>query len=530
VAVLRDIREAGFRISYCLLASALAGVCVVSHRAPELLGLGVAAIALTAAVRRWGTGVWHGLLLIALVDGLPGPALESESSRYFGQTGTNAAAYLLIASLVLDNLRMGSWNSPRPLKRAVLCWAGAYLVLCFIAVARVAVFQDESSREWAHIGIGYVALAVLVPLFAMNLTDERRRNSLLATCAVGAVWDSLVLAASSLSGSPISFFVHITNRQLQQQGLARVYSTSVNLISAAIPFALGYALTGAGRRVRRLGWLVFTICIIGIGFSLTRAFYFAVIASTVSVIAIWGLTGGWRARAVRSRVLRTLALVAVSTGLALFLDSGAIAASPIGGIAGRAAQTFTPQEAIENDVRLEEASTLEHILGGEWLFGLGFQGQYYPGLPQWDQGLITDGDVGVLNVVLALGVTGAILTYIPFVTLASVLATRRWRRRDSETGSPLAFGGTGFAVLAMASSPTLCVMFYLTGTGVCAAAIGLGLAALGSSSTSDRAEYGRPPQRPAVGTDSTRLLGIHRRAGALAPVEFDHADNRSLRQ
>jgi hypothetical protein len=473
--------------------SAVAGYAVsTAHKdLTDGLGAAVAGALLWLALRRWGTGLWHGVLLIGAVDGLPGKTLESTS--VFHLPLTDWIVLLLIGSLIFDNTASELWRGGGYIRTATYWWAAAFLGLCGVAVIRAFVFQNAPLKGWGNMAFDFVFFGALVPLFSANFSDSKRRDTFIATCGVGAAWIAFTVSASAITHASLSFFVHVTTQEQQQQqgtGLTRVYASAEYLFDVAFPFALGFTLFARRGAVRAAAAVVFALCGIGIALSLVRALYFGAIVGLGVAGVIWSAGGGASAGTARRRLFRSIAVVS-ATGLAIYIfqPSGSVI-SPVSGVVNRATQTFTSSQSAENQYRLDEASTLEHVLGSQWLFGMGFNSSYFPGLPSWEGGSIHDTDLGVLNPVMTMGVVGAAVEYLPFIGLALLLI---WRRKVGQELDPhetaLAFGAVGFAVLAIASSLTLVLIFSATGGPVCAAALGIGFAVAektGSASFSRR--------------------------------------------
>jgi hypothetical protein len=442
-----------------------------------VFGLVVAVLAVVMWIRRTGTGTWHALLVLGVIDALPGKTLEQTSLGGFG--ATDLLTYILVASLLIDNWR-GSLSRRTPLAvRITTLWAAIFVAMCAVAAVRVYLWHNEGPHDWTHVGLGYVAFAVLLPLFAINFRDVQRRDAFVTACGVAAIYVSLTLSVAAVTGASLTVFVHVTNQasQAASSSVTRVYATDIGLVAIAFPFALGFAAFGSSRRLRRFGALVAACCLVAIALSETRALYFGDGLAMAIVTLVWGLGSAASARKLRRKVtVAAVALTFVAVGIAAAGGPNSVA-SPLAGVISRATQTFSASQTAENDVRLQEAHTLEQILGGNWLFGLGFQGQYYTGLPEWSGGSIQNGDVGVLNVVMALGVVGAILNYLPYVALFLVVTRDRFKRRDQPEAAPLALGAAGFAVAAVGSSLTLALMFYVTSSVACAAALALGISA-----------------------------------------------------
>jgi hypothetical protein len=492
----RTLRQSGWEpaivVAFALLAVA-GGALASTHSGPKVVAALAVLGGLALVVRRFGSGVWHGFLLVGTVDGLPGPTLENPLVA--GKNGIEIVAFILIASLVYDNTRGRLWRLDRPALRWLTAWGAVFGITCVAAIARSAVALGESSHEWLSIGLSYIMLGALVPLFAINLTDPKRRSAFLVTCGLGAAWNAVVTGAAGATGRPVALFVHVNQQSAAEAGITRVYYAAVNLFASATPFALGYALAGPTRAVRRLSCGIFLLCVIGIGLSLVRAYYIADMVAILFGLTVWGVGRQRSAQQVRRLLGRAAVIMAICALVLGVADITASQTSPINAVVTRSAETFTPAQRVEDDVRLAEAATLERALSGDWLFGLGFDGRYYPGLPEWDGGSIEDSDVGVLNVVMVMGILGTVLLYLPFVGMLSALTARRWLRPESHSIVPLAFGSAGFCVMAMVSSVETTLMFHSTGAAVCAAAIGLGAAAMRSPADQTSPSDSRQPTR-----------------------------------
>ena len=97
--------------------------------------------------------------------------------------------------------------------------------------------------------------------------------------------------------------------------------------------------------------------------------------------------------------------------------------------------------------------------------------QYY--VPELPNGSIRDSDTGVMNVVMTMGVVGAVLLYAPFLAALFVVIRERFRRRGPASGGWIAFGSAVWLIMVLASSATLVIMFSAPGLEVCAFVIAL---------------------------------------------------------
>jgi hypothetical protein len=114
--------------------------------------------------------------------------------------------------------------------------------------------------------------------------------------------------------------------------------------------------------------------------------------------------------------------------------------------------------------RFELADEMVTLLDNRWPVGLGFWHPDVRPVSSLPGGSIRNGDTGVLNAVMTMGVVGAVLLYLPLVTL--FFATMR-RRRDI---SPVArrdqwffFGAATWILYAVMSSGSLVTLFGVPG-------------------------------------------------------------------
>jgi hypothetical protein len=452
---------------------------------------------------RWGRGVWYALLVVGAVDGLPGPNLDGITAA--GLSATDWLTVLLIVSLAGDLARDGFARlRGSEIARWVAVWSAAFIFLWAVTVARSWVISDIPLKHAIHFGRAFIYVGVLIPLFAGALADKRVRTRFLTAAALAAALIAVTESVATVHPGALSLFVHV-NQSLAQDGIIRLYTDALALVVAAFTIGLGAALLASDRRVRFAGAGVAVVCMVDIALSLTRALYLGVVVGVVLAVAIWLIRPSPESRLARRQLARILALLAIGVALVVAIHPPSISNSAVNGVASRAVSLFTAvstgntaQSTIA--IRQQEASVLEHILGSQWPFGLGFldnRNRYFVGLPAWDAGSILDSDVGVLNVVMTMGVLGAVVEYFPFVGVAFVLARRRLFYGEAFSQAWLAFGVFAWLLLALASSVTLTLLFNPTSVVVSAAVVGLGVSVV------DRQHRSGPDGRLARGRRSS---------------------------
>jgi len=133
--------------------------------------------------------------------------------------------------------------------------------------------------------------------------------------------------------------------------------------------------------------------------------------------------------------------------------------------------------------RAYELHLLEQRLGGQYVLGLGFispRDQPDINLPF---NSIYNSDVGAFNVVIMMGLIGAVLYYLAIVTTTVMLVLKSRAVRGERR--LYAHGALGACVLSLITSVTLVSFFAVTGICTIAASIGIGAAVISGASRSE---------------------------------------------
>jgi hypothetical protein len=471
------------------LAALLAGDAVGSltqhTRVLDVYGFLAAALCIWALVRHAGVGAWYGVLLLAAVNALPGPNLDT--LKLSALYGTDFAALLLVASMFVEHAR----DAFRPFRvpgyfRMAAQWGAGFFVLWAITVARSWAFSGIPLAHALEFGRAFAFFALLVPLFAASLAQQRTRNALLAVCGVGALVVAITQAVVILHGGGLSFVVHVYATS-SLVGLTRLYSNATYLVVAAMPFAVGGVLLGKSARMRVWSGLVAVATTVDIALLLTRALYVAVVVGIGAASLCWLAISRRDAVRGRRRLARLGLGLAVIGGLIAVIQPPAVSTSAVNGVAVRFTSIFSTitssnAQASTLAERDQESATLESILGSRWPIGLGFldpRNRYFVGLPAFSDGSIMNSDVGILNVVMTMGVLGAAIQLMPLLFVAWVLWMQRVTKREEEADAWLTYGVFAWAVLAITSCVTLVMLFSVDGVAVSAAVLGLGVAMAG---------------------------------------------------
>jgi hypothetical protein len=476
-----DLQSSALIAAGAVLA-VLAGVAA-AHAGHASLEVCAALVALAAVVwltRRYGSGVVLGLIVLAAVDALPGPNMET-LGVVRTLTASDVLVLILAATLVLIAIKEGTLRHRVSAHELVLrgC-AAALLLLWLIGGIRAWIGHAVPIFNGLFWGREYLYLAVLPPLFVRALVVDRVRTAALVTCGVGICVVSLTQVITVVTGNPLSLFVHLTLVG-DVQGLIRLYSGADWLIPAGVPFGLGLLLFDHGRRQRLAGSVVLAFSLAAVAAELTRALYVGMVIGIALTAALWFAVGDPTGRIGRRRGFQVVAVLAAMGAALVFFRPAVVTSSAVNGVVVRATSVFsdlsTGGSLQDPDLaaRRIERSDLTEYLGRSWLFGKGFLDPTYAYVPQVVGGSIMNPDVGYLSAEMTLGVVGLIAVYLPFVYLALVIGYLRLQRRPG-TSSWIAFGSLASLVTAIASSVTLAAM--LNPVGAVAAGAFLSLACI----------------------------------------------------
>jgi hypothetical protein len=464
----------------CVVLSIGLGVAATSEQSTKLLEILVGLIAIATLLWRFGLGGWLALLVLGSVDALPGPELETIEIQTLHLYASDFMIVLLIVTLLLDNSRNGFRYLANTKGRRILCvWSAGLLLVWSVTVARSNVAADIPLKHAMYFGRDFAFFALLLPLFAATLARRRVRNSLLLVLAFGVLLVDITEILSVATHNSLSFFVH-SQRTTEIDGITRLYVDAQYIEVVAAALGTGLVLLSKVGRLRLLGAMLAIFSTAAVLVELTRAQYVGGVVGIVAALAVW-LTFDRRTSWLgRLRIARFALIVVVLVGVIAVVQPPHVANSVLKGVESRFSSVFSTlssSHASSSTVayREIEASELERVLGSHWLFGLGFldpRNHYVSGLPN---GSIRNGDVGVLNAVMTMGVIGAVLIYFPVVYLLIALVSRAVSGAERSRESWIAFGIAAWIVSTLTSSVTLLSLF--SAPGLCIAALALGIAA-----------------------------------------------------
>jgi hypothetical protein len=233
-------------------------------------------------------------------------------------------------------------------------------------------------------------------------------------------------------------------------------------VTAGVAVSVAACMVARGPRLRTFSLGVAVLLTTSTVVQLTRARWIGLLVGILLVSAWLMINGGSR---VSGTVRRRLGI-----GLAGLVFAGLVVVLAVPGIASggtiihRVLSVFTDLQKGGGTVAVRESvtKTLKGYLGEKWPAGLGFvppSAHYYQGLPH---GSIRDSDVGVLNAIVTMGIVGAVLVYLPVVSMLAY-SLRRTSRGSSGPYGWLRYGGAIWIISTLVSSITLVTLFSPSG-------------------------------------------------------------------
>jgi hypothetical protein len=474
-------RSPRFTLSIALTAvigSAALGAFAASEPSTKTIELLLALIVVALLWWRFGLGVWLAVLVLGSVDALPGPQLETIETPVLHLFLSDTLIVILILTLLIDNARNGfRYIADNPIKRVLCIWGGVLLLLWGITVARSYIWSEIPLNHAMDFGRDFAFFAMLLPLFAATFTQRRVLQVSLVALAIGAGIAELAEIISIVTHHTLTFLVHASETN-ELSGLTRLYVNAQYLAVLAGMFGIGLLLLAKERGLRLLGGILALLSITSVVLELTRAQYIGMTAGLAAALFVWLVFSRTSAQLARVRFFRAIILAGALVALTVLVHPPQINNTVVSGLEHRVSSVFTSlssTNAGESTVayREIEAAQLEQVLGSHWLFGLGFldpRNHYVLGLRL---GSIRNGDVGVLNAVMTMGVVGAILIYFPVFLILAALVKRAVIGHDVPQQSWVGFGISAWCVSVLVSSLTLVSLF--SSSGLCIAALALGI-------------------------------------------------------
>jgi hypothetical protein len=453
-------------------AVALGYIATTSHGTDLLIALALAGGFVALAARNRAITV--SVLLLGIVNGLP--LIDLEGFVAPGSFRPNDLFVLiLLICLVLWSIR----NPVRPIPRYVVLarwWAGVFLVWWLVTLVRSSFYDTVPLLQAGLYGRDFLYFALLVPAL---VGIAWRRDELILIARILAVATVVFALAATVDSLGIADLTLITHPHLTAsfEGLTRIYAPMNDLVVLAFALGIGLALLAPNTKLQRLGWGLTVLMGIEFALQLTRIAYIAGLIAVALTIGLWLYQRDTVSARMRPRVLALVGCIVLIVGAFTFVgDSGGGGA--VGAVVNRATSSLSDVQSRSANVgyRLDLAARMQTVIGNEWPIGLGFwhpSSHYVPDLPD---GSIRNADLGVSNVLMTMGLLGAVLLYLPL--LYTIVALQRARTRHRRSGAPdwALYGFAAWLLIIVAASATMSTLFTVNGLVLVAVAVAVGLA------------------------------------------------------
>jgi hypothetical protein len=217
-------------------------------------------------------------------------------------------------------------------------------------------------------------------------------------------------------------------------------------------------------KLRLLGVALVLFAAVSVVFQFTRATYLGLALAIIIVGAYW-LYGN---TSIGQRLRRGVAVCAALVILGIFvsdwkpLTTSFVPAPAAAAVSERASSSF--DELIERTgtvrYRYELQDEMRRVLGDNWPMGLGFWHPEFRPVASLPQGSIRNGDVGVFNAIMTMGVIGTVLLYVPLLALFVVMMrTRGTSEARIRRQHWFFFGASTWLLYVVLSSASLVTLF-----------------------------------------------------------------------
>ncbi len=448
-------------------ASATAGLAAASHYGVILLVLlaGLFTIAAIASVSR---GLLVGLLIVAAVNGIPGVNFNDyvahgkfRPSDIFILALFAALAHWYFSASATPSYRLPNW---------IRWWSVALAGWWLFTLFRTYLFDAVPLLQGALFARDFLYFAIALPLLVRTLQTRREILIMLGTLYAGAVIFAIGQISNQLFHLNASWAIHST-LVTKYEGVNRFYSPVAEIV--LVTFALGLGLAALGRKpnVRLAGLGLAFVCGTATVLSLTRAIYVGITLGILLVSALWFFGGG--PRFVR---FRQAAAVSIAVLVLILVPSMVIGVSVVPkGVSGLVgSRIHLGLDEVRNKTgnfgyRYRLYHDMWHVLGKHWPIGLGFWHPAVKPVRELPNGSIRNGDVGLMNGVMTMGVIGTLLLYVPLLGTLRLLLSRRGEEQERDSWAR--YGAAVWLVGVAAGSLTLATLFSLEGLLVAATVI-----------------------------------------------------------
>jgi hypothetical protein len=432
----------------------------------ELVPLIAAVTFALVLVGRWNFGAFVALLVLVVLNGIPGPDLQE-----FAVAGSFRISDVAVLALIvaLAFRQQGGPAQPGSLLRFVRWWAVALAAWWLLTLTR-SVADGVPLLQASLFSRDFLYFAILLPLLAGALRNRREVAACLSVLAAGAVLHAagqVAIAAGGVNSSIFDLFIH-AQISISFEGTQRIYAYMADAVTAAFPFAIGLALIPPRRPLRLVGIGLAILTGTSVLFQFTRATYLALALALLVVSASWMYANGAISQPLRRSAAAIAAVVVITAFASGFRPLAASVALPseTAAVSERARSTIDDLRGSTGNVgyRYDLIEEMLTHLDDRWPVGLGFLHPDVRPVSSLPDGSIRNGDVGVLNAVMTMGVIGAALMYVPLVALFVATMRRRGDSGPAARGDQwFFFGAATWILYAVMSSGSLVTLFSVPG-------------------------------------------------------------------
>ena len=463
-------------LSLVIVAAALAlGLIASRHTAPAIVLVLLSGSTLIVLLA-WRPGIAIGLLVLGVLNGLP--FVNTATTIIDGSALANYMTYLLITMLVVR------WVATRRSSASTTGTSPVIILSIWLAVwwLITVVRSTEAGIPFTSAlsyGRGFFTFALLLALCPLGLRlAADRRDALLVLC-VGAIAYA-VGEIVTVTGHNLAWLVHPVIVRTSEVGLTRVYAFMAETTVLLFSMALGATLLATSHSARRRGQSVILIAGIAILLQQTRAMYLGIAVALLLIVGLWVVRVPASRTILGRRSVKTM-LVILSLIVALAaIDPQAL--TKYGELPLlRLTNAYSELSSSTGNVgyRLNLTHSLLNILHGQvgtWITGVGFldpRYRYFTGLPH---GSILNSDIGLIDGIVVVGLTGVVLIYsIILLTVRHLVRTTRFGETRLPPDAWLIFGISVWLTQALVSSYTLPTFFQPQGQVLTAFIVGIAL-------------------------------------------------------
>ncbi len=378
-AISNAVRRTASAAALAAAAAALGGLIAAGY---ATAALALAAIVLLIVVSLSAPGVILGVLLLAVLNGVPVANLAGRALG--GVRIQDLAVFALGAFLLMYQGRPRNEAHARLIRLATI-WAACFVGWWGLTLARSVLLYHIPLRDAALFGRDFLYFGLLLPLAVRARLPAGSLRAAVIVLLAGVILYSVGEIIASVTGVTLSALVHPA-QLTDLPGVTRVYSSMGTLVSTALIFAAALLFTTSGRRYRPYLIALVGLLILASVLRLTRANYAALGVAFLVGIWVYAIRFG------SATVVAVRGLIVVIAAIALLAPL--IHSAGVGTGGGVTHAVIARVEQGVNDLSNSTGTVgyrenldrnMLAVLGHQWLIGLGFlhPGAHYVPACRW---------------------------------------------------------------------------------------------------------------------------------------------------